>query len=188
MKKGWKGLRAWLWGTVAVLALVVAWFHLTNIPYNTGHGSVRVLNDMSRLRNAVEGFYQEYSRLPEAGASHLILEGPQAGELLMVLLGKEEESRTMENPMQLAFLDSKSGINKAKGGLVFSGSSVNALPEGFYDRWGEPVELFLRAPNASDLVFHDGKRLVRLPGAVAAVMSKGPDRKRGTGDDLKTWK
>ena len=115
------------------------------------------------------------------------LEGPQAGELLNVLLGKEDASSGMMNVKQLPFLIAKGGSSKRHGGVIYHSKAPNALPGGFYDRWGEPMELFLRAPDAYDLVFHDGKRLVRLPGAVAAVLSKGPDRKRGTRDDLKTW-
>ena len=172
----------------AALLLLEAGFFIALTSRNGGNPSSGTLNDARRLQVAVEGFHREYDRFPETEASHFLLEGPRAGELLKVLLGKEEESAAMKNPRSLAFLDAKSVRDKAKGGLVFSGSSGNVLPEGFYDGWGEPMELFLRGPNAPNLVFHDGKRMVRLPGAVAAVKSKCPDRKRGTRDDLKTWK
>ena len=154
---------------------------------NGGNPSSGTRNDARRLQVAVEGFHREYGSFPGMEASHLLLEGPRAGDLLKVLLGKEEEGAVMRNPRSLAFLDAKSVRDKAKGGLVFSSSSGTALPEGFYDGWGEPMEIFLRGPSAPNLVFHDGKRLVRLEGAVAAVMSKGPDRKRGTDDDMKSW-
>ena len=141
---------------------------------------------MMRLQSAVEGCDREYGRIPDVGALHLTMEGARAGELLKILLGEEEESSGMLNVRQLPFLSAKRGSSKRKGGIIYHSKAPHG-PPGFYDRWGEPLELFLRAPDASDLVFHDGKRLVRLPGAVAAVMSKGPDRKRGTRDDLKTW-
>ena len=107
---------------------------------NGGNPSSGTRNDARRLQVAVEGFHREYGSFPGMEASHLLLEGPRAGDLLKVLLGKEEEGAVMRNPRSLAFLDAKSVRDKAKGGLVFSSSSGTALPEGFYDGWGTVAE------------------------------------------------
>ena len=110
---------------------------------------------MMRLQSAVEGCDREYGRIPDVGAVHLTMEGARAGELLKILLGEEEESSGMLNVRQLAFLSAKRGSSKRKGGIIYH-SKAPHVPPGFYDRWGEPLELFLRAPDASDLVVHDG--------------------------------
>lgn len=150
--------------------------------------NTQTLNDATRLKSALDGYYREYSRLPSFGmpSDEMEMEGQAASELLIILLGKEEVGSEMQNPRQLAFLDSKSVTNKAKGGLVFSSSSANALPEGFYDAWGKPFRLKIDDDYDGDIP-DPLKQGGTIRGATFALYSYGQDGKLGEGDDIKTW-
>ncbi len=150
--------------------------------------NTQTLNDANNLKMALDRFYGEYNRLPDFGMTgdEMQMEGQAASELLTILLGKEEVGSNMQNPRQLAFLNSKPNTIKAKGGLIYSSASSNAMPEGFYDAWGKPFRLKIDDD-------YDGEILDPLRqgnvirGATFAVYSYGADNKQDGGDEIKTW-
>jgi len=149
---------------------------------------IQTFNDASGILQALRNFEAEYHRLPNVGALDLTTDSREGRKLLAILLGKEAVGSGMENPRQITFLGSpKVNKTKAKGGLVYSNGGSGATPEGLYDAWGEPYEVFLRVGGEDALTFHDGKAIVQLPGTAAAVLSKGPDKIKGTDDDIQKW-
>ena len=149
---------------------------------------VQTLNDATRLKSALDGYYREYNRMPSFGmqSDEMEMEGQAASELLVILLGKEEVGGDMQNSRQIPFLDAKSVTNKAKGGLVFSSSSANALPEGFYDAWGKPFRLKIDDDYDGDIP-DPLKQGGVIRSTTFAIYSYGQDGKLGEGDDIKTW-
>lgn len=58
-------------------------------------GAPRTTGDLDRLAESFERYEEEYGKLPNAPSMDFETEGPQAVELITVLLGKEDTDATM---------------------------------------------------------------------------------------------
>jgi len=142
--------------------------------------AVRTLDDLNALSLAFEAFESEYEKPPNTPSLDFETEGPDTVKLITVLLGKEDSASNMQNPRQILFLTIRLSNNKRRGGLVLS---PDDKPEGIYDAWGHPLRVILRAPGQATLTIpHAGKKVTTSTPAV--VLSRGPDGKWGTKDDL----
>jgi prepilin-type N-terminal cleavage/methylation domain-containing protein len=142
----------------------------------------------TNLASSVEQYYQEYSKLPMIGGAsdEVRTEGEAGIELLLVLMGKEDDTGTMQNPRKLPFLTVETGKNKNKGGLVYSNGGAGGQIEGLYDAWGQPFYIKM------DTEYEDEILDPLIQGNVVRdkkviVYSYGPDKKIGGGDDVKSW-
>ena len=154
----------------------------------------QALNDALNLQSAIERYYREYGKLPEFGITgdEARTDGKSGIELLKILMGKEDVSDHMQNPRQIAFLNTKESKSKSKGGLVFSGDGSGKILEGFYDAWGQPFYLKfdtnldqeITDPLASGAVVRNKVAIVYSYGRDGAVGNNG---KAGVSDDIKTW-
>lgn len=142
----------------------------------------------TNLASSVEQYYQEYSKLPTIGGAsdEVRTEGEAGIELLLVLMGKEDDTGTMQNPRKLPFLTVETGKNKNKGGLVYSNGGAGGQIEGLYDAWGQPFYIKM------DTEYEDEILDPLIQGNVVRdkkviVYSYGPDKKIGGGDDVKSW-
>jgi hypothetical protein len=107
-------------------------------------------------------------------------EGREAVRFITILQGKEDGGPDMQNPRQIAFLAARNTKNRKQGGLLYS--SANEVV-GMYDAWGNPLRVILRPPGQSTTtVSYLGKQVTTSKPVV--VLSKGPDQKWGTEDDL----
>jgi len=140
------------------------------------------------LKQALDHYYAEYAKPPDLGTQDMEIhtEGRVGITLLRILLGREDTGTEMQNPRQIAFLNSKVSKNKNRGGLVYTNRGSWPDPEGFYDSWGNSFRVFLRKPDASRLSFPYGGQTLSLDQPFA-VFSCGPDKVPGTKDDLKSW-
>ncbi|MEK7953058.1 hypothetical protein [Luteolibacter soli] len=139
------------------------------------------LTDLPVLAQAIERFESEYGRLPKASALDFEMEGPEAVKLITVLLGKEQGAQSdMQNPRQIVFLTGRNTKHKEQGGIVYSSGNK---AEGIYDAWGNPVRVILRPPGKTAITLSfRGKQVDFDRSAIA--LSRGPDQKWGTEDDL----
>jgi prepilin-type N-terminal cleavage/methylation domain-containing protein len=140
------------------------------------------------IYQAIDQYYQDYSKLPTLGAStdEIRTEGESGIELLEILLGKEDDTGTMQNPKKVAYLAVETGKTKKKGGLIYSNGGAGGQIEGLYDAWGNAFYVKL------DLEYEDEILDPLVQGNVvrnkkAIVYSYGVDGKIGGGDDVKTW-
>jgi len=140
------------------------------------------------IASSVEQYYQEYSKLPTIGGAsdEVRTEGEAGIELLLVLLGKEDDTGTMQNPRKLPFLTVETGKNKNKGGLVYSNGGAGGQIEGLYDAWGQPFYIKM------DTEYEDEILNPLIQGNVirdkkVIVYSYGADKKIGGGDDVTSW-
>jgi prepilin-type N-terminal cleavage/methylation domain-containing protein len=140
------------------------------------------------IASAVEQYYQEYSKLPTIGGAtdEVRTEGEAGVDLLLVLLGKEDDTGTMQNPRKLPFLTIETGKNRNKGGLIYSNGGAGGQIEGLYDAWGQPF--FIKM----DTEYEDEILDPLIQGNVVRnkkviVYSYGADKRIGGGDDVKTW-
>ncbi|TAE78663.1 MAG: type II secretion system protein [Verrucomicrobia bacterium] len=149
--------------------------------------TLQTQSDATALYQAIEQYYQEYSKLPgiEASSEEIQTSGEAGVELLRVLLGKEDDTGTMQNPRKLAFLTVKESKNAKKGGLVYSNGGAGGQIEGLYDAWGKPfnVKFDIEYEGEIEDPIVQGN-VVR--NKVAIVYSFGQDGKLGV-DDVKTW-
>ena len=140
------------------------------------------------VASSVEQYYQEYSKLPTIGGAsdEVRTEGEAGIELLLVLLGKEDDTGTMQNPRKLPFLTVETGKNKNKGGLVYSNGGAGGQIEGLYDAWGQPFYIKMDTEYEDEILdpLTQGN-VVRDKKVI--VYSYGPDKKIGGGDDVKSW-
>lgn len=140
------------------------------------------------ISSAVDQYYQEYSKLPTIGGAtdEVRTEGEAGIELLLVLLGKEEDTGTMQNPRKIPFLNVETGKNKNKGGLVYSNGGAGGQIEGLYDAWGQPFYIKMDTEYEDEILdpLTQGN-VVRDKKVI--VYSLGPDKRVGGGDDVKTW-
>ena len=145
------------------------------------HVTNPTLTDIQALARAVEGFENQYDKLPDVSLLDFEMEGSEAVKLITVLLGKEEEGQgNIQNPRQIAFLTGRMTKHRKQGGIIFR-SDYEA--DGIYDSWGNPLRIILRSPGQSTLVVpHLGKQVTTSKPAV--VLSRGPDQKWGTEDDI----
>jgi hypothetical protein len=150
----------------------------------SGHGAVTTLTDIHALARAIEGFENEYEKLPDISLSDFEMQGPEAVNLITILLGKEEGGLSnMQNPRQIAFLAGRMTKHRKQGGIIFRSAYE---VDGIYDSWGNPLRLVLREPGQTKTTFSLGGKIVTVD-KPAAVLSRGPDMKWGTEDDLKSW-
>lgn len=140
------------------------------------------------IASAVEQYYQEYSKLPTIGGAtdEVRTEGEAGVDLLLVLLGKEDDTGTMQNSRKLPFLTIETGKNRNKGGLIYSNGGAGGQIEGLYDAWGQPF--FIKM----DTEYEDEILDPLIQGNVVRnkkviVYSYGADKRIGGGDDVKTW-
>jgi len=138
------------------------------------------INTLNGLAQAIEAFEAEYENPPNTPSLDFETEGPQAAELVTVLLGKEDPASNMQNHHQLSFLIIQISKNKKRGGLVFSPDNK---VEGIYDAWGNPLRVILRPPGQATMTFQQSGKQVTISRPVV-VMSKGADGKWDTKDDL----
>lgn len=149
--------------------------------------TLQTQSDAMALQQAIEQYYQEYSKLPGVGSTsdEIQTRGEAGVELLTILLGKEDDTGTMQNPRKLAFLNVKESRNAKKGGLVYSNGGAGGQINGLYDAWGRPFNV--RLDNDYEGEIPDPiiqGNVVRNRNSL--VYSFGPDGKLGT-DDVKTW-
>jgi prepilin-type N-terminal cleavage/methylation domain-containing protein len=144
-------------------------------------------NDARALKQAIQAFNSEYSRLPDFGAQgdEAQTDGEAGAELLTILLGKEEVSDSMQNKKQIAFGNFKINKTKAKGGLVYSNGGSGARPDGLYDAWGKPF--YLKLDTEYDGELEDPFKQGNIVRDTIIVYSYGADGKVGGGDDIQTW-
>lgn len=144
-------------------------------------------NDAIALVHGIDDFNREYSRYPDFGAQseEIRVEGEVGGELLTILLGKEEVGDSMQNKKQIDFATFRESPNKNQGGLVYASKDSGAKPEGLYDSWGNALFLVIDADNNGEVPdpFNAGK-VVR---ETVIAYSFGADGKAGGGDDVKSW-
>jgi len=162
---------------IAVSALVV----LSSLVPRANPPAVQTLTCIQALAGAVQGFEDVYEKLPNVSMLDFETEGLEAVKLITVLLGKEEEGQgNIQNPRQIAFLTGRMTKHRKQGGIIFR-SDYEA--DGIYDSWGNPLRIILRSPGQSTLVVpHLGKQVTTSKPAV--VLSRGPDQKWGTEDDI----
>jgi prepilin-type N-terminal cleavage/methylation domain-containing protein len=149
--------------------------------------TLQTQSDAMALQQAIEQYYQEYSKLPGVGSTsdEIQTRGEAGVELLTILLGKEDDTGTMQNPRKLAFLNVKESRNAKKGGLVYSNGGAGGQIDGLYDAWGQPFNV--RLDNDYEGEIPDPiiqGNVVRNRNSL--VYSFGPDGRLGT-DDVKTW-
>jgi len=162
---------------IAISAIVI----LPSLLPRANPPAITTLIDLQALARAVEGFESEYEKLPNVSLLDFETEGPEAAKLITVLLGKEEGGQSnMQNPRQIAFLVGRMTKHRKQGGIV---SSSTYEVGGIYDSWSNPLRVALRPPGQSTItVSYLGKQVTTSKPAV--VLSRGPDQKWGTEDDL----
>jgi hypothetical protein len=144
------------------------------------HGASRTLNDVNDLARSLKYYEEEYGKLPSVPSMDFETEGPQAVELITLLLGKENPDHEMQNPRQIAFLTMRVIKNRKQGGLVISPKNEIV---GVFDVWGNPLRVILRPPGkTATTISYRGKEVASSEPAV--VLSRGADGKWGTEDDL----
>jgi prepilin-type N-terminal cleavage/methylation domain-containing protein len=148
---------------------------------------LQTANDARALKQAIQAFNSEYSRLPDFGATgeEAQTDGESGAELLTILLGKEEVSDSMQNKKQIAFFSAKVNKNKNKGGLVYSNQGSGARPDGLYDAWGNPF--YVKLDTEYDGELEDPFKQGNIVRENVIVYSYGADKKVGGGDDIQTW-
>jgi prepilin-type N-terminal cleavage/methylation domain-containing protein len=179
---------------LVVISIIVVLAAMTFAGINialTRQKKVQTQTNATGLLQAIEGFYNQYSRLPEFGAQgdESRLEGQSGTELLTILLGKEELNNTTQNKKQIRFLNVDETKMKNKGGLLYSNGGAGAVPQGLYDAWGNAF--YVKFDTDYDQEITDPLKsgnIVR--NKVVIVYSYGPDGKTGgdfSKDDIKSW-
>src|SRR5688572_23729886 len=95
---------------LVVISIIVVLAAMTFTGINiavTNQKKLQTQANANSLLQAIEGYYREYDRLPDFGASgdELRMEGQSGSEFLTILLGKEEVTKTMQNKKQMNFLN-----------------------------------------------------------------------------------
>jgi type II secretory pathway pseudopilin PulG len=143
--------------------------------------------DATALQQAIDQYYQEYSKLPgiASNSNEIQTVGEGGVELLTILLGKEDDTGRMQNPRRIPFLNVKESRNANKGGLVYSNGGAGGQIQGLYDAWGRPFNIRLDTEYEGEIddPLIQGN-VVRNKSAI--VYSFGQDGRLGT-DDVKTW-
>ncbi len=178
---------------IAIIAvLAAAGFAAANAAMNKARATSAKAT-ASSLQQAVEQFYNTYGSLPNVGNaggnqdSEIETDGGDGVELLQILLGKETNTGAnsgVQNPRGIKFLEVKDGKGR-RDGLAYSTDKTTVI--GLYDPWGNPYNIVLDTDYNDTLEFTLDER-ERLNGKRVAVFSIGPDRNRGTKDDVKTWR
>ena len=173
-----------------IVVLAAMTFAGINIAVNK-QKKVQTQTNATGLYQAIDGFYQTYSRLPDFGGNSedMRTEGQSGTELLTILLGKEEVGNSMQNKKQIRFLNTEETKMKNKGGLLYNNGGAGATPEGLYDAWGNAF--YVRFDTEYDQEIQDPlKQGNVVRNKIVIIYSYGADGKTGgkyTGDDVKTW-
>jgi prepilin-type N-terminal cleavage/methylation domain-containing protein len=169
-----------------IVVLAAMSFGAANMAMNKAK-KLQTANDARALKQAIQSFNSEYSRLPDFGAQgeEAQTDGEAGAELLTILLGKEEVTDSMQNKKQIAFFNAKVNKNKNKGGLVYSSQGSGARPDGLYDAWGNPF--YLKLDTEYDGELEDPFKQGNVVQDSVIVYSYGGDGKVGGGDDIQTW-
>lgn len=176
---------------LVVISIIVV---LAAMAFGAGQRAIKSANNLktqttaTAISAAVEQYYQEYSKLPTIGGAtdEVRTEGEAGVELLLVLLGKEDDTGTMQNPRKIQFLSVETGKNKKKGGLIYSNGGAGGQIEGLYDAWGQPFYIKMDTEYEDEILdpLTQGN-VVRDKKVI--VYSYGADKKIGGGDDVKSW-
>ena len=172
---------------ISIIGVLAAMsFGAANMAMNKAK-KLQTANDARALKQAIQSFNSEYSRLPEFGAQgeEAQTDGEAGAELLTILLGKEDVTDSMQNKKQIAFFNAKVNKNKNKGGLVYSSQGSGARPDGLYDAWGNPF--YLKLDTEYDGELEDPFKQGNVVQDSVIVYSYGGDGKVGGGDDIQTW-
>lgn len=170
-------------GTITLTAYLI--FAGINIALNQQR-RVQTGMDASALRQAVEGYFDTYNRLPEQVREEMVTEGREAQQLLLVLLAKDKDGKDLSQGKQPRFLNVEEAKHKSQGGLLRDFSDGTGMPIGLYDSWGRPFHLRFSPDDKMEIPdplkvgeIIRGKRVI--------VYSYGKDGRPGGGDDIKTW-
>lgn len=152
----------------------------------------RVVQTKSALDQIVVGisnYKTEYNRLPlpPGHTSEEAIPLDQGSAILKILLGLNEAKM---NPREHLFIQPNLANAGGAGGLVGSQGSY-----GLTDLWGTPYEVILDAnydgrivnPDSQNEDAHVSKDAAEIFASVIAY-SYGPDRKKGTRDDIVSWR
>lgn len=176
---------------LVVISIIVV---LAAMAFGAGQRAIKSANNLktqttaTAISAAVEQYYQEYSKLPTIGGAtdEVRTEGEAGVELLLVLLGKEDDTGTMQNPRKIQFLSVETGKNKKKGGLIYSNGGAGGQIEGLYDAWGQPFYIKMDTEYEDEILdpLTQGN-VVRDKKVI--VYSLGADKRVGGDKDIKTW-
>lgn len=137
---------------------------------------VRTKLDVANFHQAVEQYYEEYSKLPDTGAGDLATSDPAGKRLLACLIGDGRNGEAMRVP---SFLEASPDA---------ANLSVNERVErGIFDAWGNPFRVILDDDYDEVLRFTYGGKPEVVHGQRVMVASKGADGIEGTEDDMKSW-
>jgi prepilin-type N-terminal cleavage/methylation domain-containing protein len=136
---------------------------------------------------AIQAYYSEYSKLPNAGSNTDTIDttSEEGKKLITILLGKEDNSSSMENPRQIAFLTVKEGKAK-KGGIVYDKTGGAGTLQGIFDPWGNPYQIVLDT-DYDDEIKDPIKSGQIVRNKKCIIYTLGADKKPNTNDDVKTW-
>ena len=155
--------------------------------------TLKAKTDATAIATAVEQYYQEYSKLPTLGGSsdEMLTQGEAGIELLNILLGKEDDTGTIQNSRKIPFLSVGVGKNKKKGGLVYSNQGAGGQLIGLFDPWGNPFRIKFD-DDYDDEILDPVTQGNIIRNKKVIVYSYGADMKpgktsKGTFDDVKTW-
>ena len=170
-----------------IVVLAALSFGAAQVAIKKGN-TLKAKTDATALETAIQQYYQEYSKLPSIAenSDEIRTEGEAGIELLNILLGKEDDTGTMQNPRKIPFLSVGVGKNRKKGGLIYSNGGAGGQIEGLYDAWGNAFYIKLDTEYEEEILdpLRQGN-IVRQK--VALVYSYGADGKIGGGDDVQTW-
>ena len=177
--------RRFIFGISIFAAIVISAAVLFRLPTtNPEHGRKgTALATATALESAINNIYTEYGKLPDVG-SRVTTNSPEGLKLLNILLGIDIKSDNAPNPRGIKFLSVKEGKNN-KGGLIYAADGKSV--EGLYDPWGSPYTVILDTENKERLHFTIGSKTIDLKDRRSAVFSRGPDKRIGTSDDVRSW-
>jgi prepilin-type N-terminal cleavage/methylation domain-containing protein len=150
--------------------------------------TLKTKTSATAIATALEQYFQEYSKLPTLGATsdEIRTEGESGIEFLEILLGREDDTGTMQNPRKIPFLTVETGKTRKKGGLIYSNGGAGGQIEGLFDAWGNAffVKIDLEY---EDEILDPLKQGNVVRNKKVIVYSYGSDEKIGGGDDVTSW-
>ncbi|MFT5469532.1 MAG: hypothetical protein ACI8UO_004653 [Verrucomicrobiales bacterium] len=165
---------------LALLGFCYIFFPVSALHSNTD--SDRTEQKLRALRTALRDYYSEYKKLPPIHQSDDDFAGELSGDLIVALFAVKDHSATARlNPRGIQFLTTKSGLSGIRG----LSKSKNGKYQ-FLDPWGEPCHLFLdlNYDDKMQIPFKSGK--LEIVYTTVFLISKGPDRRFGTEDDIRS--
>lgn len=150
--------------------------------------TLKTKTSATAIASALEQYYLDYSKLPTLGASsdEIRTEGEAGIEFLEILLGKEDDTGTMQNPKKIPFLTVETGKTKKKGGLIYSNGGAGGQIEGLYDAWGNAFYVKIDL-EYEDEILDPLKQGNVVRNKKVIVYSYGNNEKIGGGDDVTSW-